>query len=137
MDEHVHWRRDFHPEDGRIIGLYQRRNPAHRETLERTTETLLDLSARLKTSSMPWFSPRYLGHMNADTLMVANLAYMATVLYNPNNVAYESAWDDVGEVTVLRSCVLTPYLAHDSTYETYWGTFLDAVREALAEGAAG
>ena len=40
---------------------------------------------------MPWFSPRYLGHMNADTLLGTNLAYMATILYNPNNVAYESA----------------------------------------------
>ena len=91
MDEHIHWRRDFHPEDPRIIGLYDRRNRAHQETLERTTESLLELSAKLKTSSMPWFSPRYLGHMNADTLLAANLAYMATILYNPNNVAYESA----------------------------------------------
>ena len=91
MDEHIHWRRDFHPEDPRIIGLYNQRNRTHRETLERTTESLLELSAKLKTSSMPWFSPRYLGHMNADTLLAANLAYMATILYNPNNVAYESA----------------------------------------------
>ena len=38
---------------------------------------------------MPWFSPRYLGQMNSDTLMAANLAWMATMLYNPNNCAYE------------------------------------------------
>lgn len=40
---------------------------------------------------MPWFSPRYLEHRNADTLLAANLAHMATILYNPNNVAYEAA----------------------------------------------
>ena len=40
---------------------------------------------------MPWFSAKYLGHMNSDILMVANLAYMATILYNPNNVAYEAS----------------------------------------------
>ena len=91
MDEHIHWRRDFHPEDPRIFRRYGERTPVHRETLERTTEALFELSSRLKTSSMPWFSPRYLGHMNADTLLGANLAYMATILYNPNNVAYESA----------------------------------------------
>ncbi|MFC7195855.1 hypothetical protein ACFQL4_16490 [Halosimplex aquaticum] len=91
MDEHIHWRRDFHPEDPRIVRQYDERNAVRRETLDRTTEVLLDLSSRLKASSMPWFSPRYLGHMNADTLMAANLAYMATILYNPNNVAYESA----------------------------------------------
>lgn len=91
MDEHIHWRRDFHPEDPRIVSPYEQRDWAHRETLERTTESLLDLSAKLKATSMPWFSPRYLGHMNADTLIAANLAHMATILYNPNNVAYESA----------------------------------------------
>ncbi|HJH27920.1 MAG TPA: tyrosine decarboxylase, partial [Methanophagales archaeon] len=60
-------------------------------TLQRTTNALLELSSKLKASSMPWFSARYLGHMNADTLMAANLAYMATILYNPNNCAYEGS----------------------------------------------
>ncbi|WP_062399167.1 hypothetical protein [Methanogenium cariaci] len=29
--------------------------------------------------------------MNSDTLAVANLAYLTTILYNPNNVAYEAS----------------------------------------------
>ena len=41
-------------------------------------------------------------------------------------------WDEIGEVAVLRSCVLTPYPAHDTTYEAYWGTFIDAMRGKLA-----
>lgn len=53
-DEHVHWRRDFHPEDPAIVGQYGGRDAAHDATLERTTEALLELSARLKTSSMPF-----------------------------------------------------------------------------------
>lgn len=91
IDEHVHWRRNFHPEDDPIADVGRRRSEAYDRTLERTTETLLELSGRLKATSMPWFSPRYLGHMNADTLMAATLAYMATILYNPNNVAYEAS----------------------------------------------
>ena len=91
IDEHVYWRRDFHPEDSPIVSRHRRRDEAYEATLERTSAVLDELSARLRATSMPWFSPRYLGHMNADTLLAANLAHMATVLYNPNNVAYESA----------------------------------------------
>ena len=91
IDEHVHWRRDFHPDDPPVIDFRQRRSEGHEATLERTSRVLDELSSRLKATSMPWFSPRYLGHMNADTLLAANLAYVATVLYNPNNVAYEAS----------------------------------------------
>jgi tyrosine decarboxylase len=91
MDEHIHWRRDFHPEDRAVVTPEEMRDKRFQKTLDRTTEILLELSAKLKNSSTPWFSTRYLGHMNSDTLMVANLAYMATVLYNPNNVTYESS----------------------------------------------
>jgi tyrosine decarboxylase len=91
MDEHMHWRRDFHPEDAEISSAHEMRGEKYQETLDRTTKVLTELSAKLKMTSMPWFSARYLGHMNSDTLMVANLAYMATLLYNPNNVAYEAS----------------------------------------------
>ena len=91
MDEHMHWRRDFHPEDPNVTSARDIRSEHFLATLDRTSEVLLDLSARLKEDSMPWFSARYLGHMNSDTLMVANLAYMATILYNPNNCAYEAS----------------------------------------------
>ncbi|MFC7195857.1 pyridoxal-dependent decarboxylase [Halosimplex aquaticum] len=45
----------------------------------------------------------------------------------------EDAWNEVGSVTVLRSCVLTPYLAYDTTYGEYWETFMGAMREHLAD----
>ncbi|MFA6530091.1 MAG: pyridoxal-dependent decarboxylase [Candidatus Micrarchaeia archaeon] len=91
MEEHMHWRRDFHPEDAEISSMHEMRSEKYQETLDRTSEVLSELSSKLKATSMPWFSARYLGHMNSDTLMVANLAYMAALLYNPNNVAYEAS----------------------------------------------
>ncbi len=91
MDEHMHWRRDFHPEDPDLSHPKDMREEVYQQTQDRITDTLLELSSRLKQTSMPWFSARYLGHMNSDTLMVANLAYMATILYNPNNCAYEGS----------------------------------------------
>ena len=91
MDEHMHWRRDFHPEDPEISSHKEIRSENYQATQDKITDALLELSAKLKQTSMPWFSARYLGHMNTDTLMVANLAYMATILYNPNNCAYEGS----------------------------------------------
>ena len=91
IEEHVHWRRDFHPRDVPIVRPSEMRQPAFLATQDRTRAILQDLSARLKETSTPWFSTRYLGHMNSDTLMVANLARMVTLLYNPNNVTYESS----------------------------------------------
>jgi len=91
IDEHVHWRRDFHPTDAPVFGPAQMRDPSFTAVQDRTRELLETLTGRLKSTSTPWFSTRYLGHMNSDTLMVANLAEIATILYNPNNVAYESS----------------------------------------------
>lgn len=91
MEEHIYWRRGFHPEDEPMISLSEQHAGDFEATLDRTSNALLELSSRLKFSSMPWFSSRYLGHMNSDTLMAANLAYMATILYNPNNCAYEAS----------------------------------------------
>ena len=91
MDEHIHWRRDFHPSDRPVVSLSEQRSDLYAESLMRTEEALLELSARLKSESVPFFSPRYLGHMISDTLMAANLGYLATILYNPNNCSYEAS----------------------------------------------
>jgi len=91
LDEHIFWRRDFHPEDKEAITLKEQSESSFQNTLEKTREVLLELSSKLKRSSEPWFSPRYLGQMNSDVLMPAVIAYMATILYNPNNCAYEGA----------------------------------------------
>jgi tyrosine decarboxylase len=91
IDEHIHWRRDFHPSDPPVASISDRRSANYEDTLMRTEEALLELSSRLKSGSIPAFSPRYLGHMLSDTLMAANLGYLATILYNPNNCSYEAS----------------------------------------------
>lgn len=87
--EHLHWRSGFHPEDSALITTVDRYTADYRDTLYRTEGILNQLSSKLKTTSVPWFSPRYLGHMNADTLMISNLAYVMAMMYNPNNCAQE------------------------------------------------
>ena len=91
VTEHMHWRSGYHPEDPEYVTTVDRYAPDYRDTLYRTEGILNQLSSKLKTTSIPWFSPRYMGHMNADTLMISNLAYVMAMMYNPNNCAQESS----------------------------------------------
>ncbi|MFH1941540.1 MAG: pyridoxal-dependent decarboxylase [bacterium] len=91
IDDHMDWRRDFHPDDKPVLTRSDEKKEDFKATLQKTKEALVELAANLQKSSVPWFSPRYLGHMTADTLMAANLGYILTLLYNPNNCAYEAS----------------------------------------------
>ncbi|MHA1713598.1 MAG: pyridoxal phosphate-dependent decarboxylase family protein [Candidatus Ranarchaeia archaeon] len=91
VDEHIHWRRNFHPYDKPSVTLWDQQLPDFKETIQEIQNKLLELSAKLKTSSMPWHSPRYLGHMTSDIMIPAVLGYITTMLYNPNNVAWEAS----------------------------------------------
>ncbi|WP_047681473.1 MULTISPECIES: pyridoxal-dependent decarboxylase [Xenorhabdus] len=91
VSEHMHWRSGFHPEDSALVTSVDRYEHNYRETLYRTEGILNQLSAKLKNTSIPFFSPRYLGHINGDTLMVSNLAYVMAMMYNPNNCSYEAS----------------------------------------------
>ena len=91
VDQHISWRQTFRPSDPYLTSTKERYANQYRETLYNTEEVLTKLSSKLQENSLPWFSPRYIGHMNSDTLMVANIAYVMTMLYNPNNCAKEAS----------------------------------------------
>jgi len=134
IEEHMHWRRNFHPEDRTVTEPRDRRSEDYQITLDRTTEVLLELSSKLKQTSMPWFSAGYLGHMNSDTLMVANLACMATTLYNPNNCAYEAstattpmeieAGEDMATMLGYDPATSWGHITCDGTIANYEGLWL-------------
>ena len=131
MDEHIYWRRDFHPDDKAAISMEEQQDADYLATLSRTQEALEELSGKLKTSSMPWFSPRYLGHMNSDVLMSATLGYLATILYNPNNCAYEGSPATTAlEIEVGRQ--LAGLMGYDTTHA--WGHITSGGTVANYEG---
>lgn len=88
--DHVFWRRNFHPEDGFVISEQEKRTPAHDEAISALSQELFGLLAELK-NGVPFFSPRYVGHMTGDLTMASLIGYFATLLYNPNNVAAEGS----------------------------------------------
>ena len=90
LRDHVHWRRGFHPEDPDPVDPYRQLEPSYLGTKARFETYHRRLLARLKRS-VPSHSPRYLAHMMGDTLLPAQVGYLAAMLYNPNNVALEGS----------------------------------------------
>ncbi len=151
ITDHIEWRQYFHPDDRKVITEAEQRRAGFLETLQKTRQALVDLAGRLQVSSTPWFSPRYLGHMNADTLMAANLGYMLTLLYNPNNCAYEGSPATTGlEIEVGRQ--LARLMGYDparawghitsggmvANYEALWvARNLKSLPRAVQEAAPG
>ncbi|MGX5376798.1 tyrosine decarboxylase [Ligilactobacillus sp. LYQ135] len=91
IDEHLGWRKNYMPQDKPLISEKEKDSAEFKETVERMKGVLDEVSTRLRSNSVPWHSPRYWGHMNSETLMPAILAYTYAMLWNGNNVAYESS----------------------------------------------
>lgn len=90
LRDHVYWRRNFHPEDPPPIPTFADQSKEYQAFVARMRGELHQLSAQLKRS-VPFFSPRYIGHMVSDLLLPGLIAHMITMPYNPNNVAEEAA----------------------------------------------
>lgn len=90
LRDHVYWRRNFHPEDPQVIPTLAMNLPEYRDTVARMSRELHQLSAALKRS-VPFSSPRYIGHMTSELLLPALVAQFMTLPYNPNNVVDEAA----------------------------------------------
>ncbi len=82
------WRRNYFPEDGVAVDSTARREAeAFRDHFD---DRLTELLARLK-HDVPFYSPRYAGHMIAEQSLPAIAGYLAAMLYNPNNVSADAA----------------------------------------------
>jgi glutamate/tyrosine decarboxylase-like PLP-dependent enzyme len=86
--DHVFWRLNFHPEDLPAVQPEEQFNPAYQTFLAHFQRELFLLLGELK-SDIPFYSPRYIGHMLADVSLPALIGYFATLLYNPNNCSWE------------------------------------------------
>lgn len=110
--DHVYWRRNFHPEDTPPIPMLAVHQPEYIDFTDRMRTELNSLTAALKRS-IPFFNPRYLGHMVSDTLLPGLLAQLVTTLYNPNNVSSEAA-----PVTLELELKVGEQLAHMLGFST-------------------
>jgi len=90
LRDHVYWRRNFHPEDPPAIPTRAAQTPEFQAFEARLRRELHLLSASLKRS-VPFHSPRYMGHMVSDVLLPGLAAQFLALPYNPNNVSADAA----------------------------------------------
>jgi glutamate/tyrosine decarboxylase-like PLP-dependent enzyme len=88
--DHVFWRRNFHPEDGFQVHDADKHEPGYQRSISILSQELMGLLGELK-AGVPFYSPRYVGHMNGELTMASLIGYFAAMLYNPNNVAAEAS----------------------------------------------
>ena len=92
IDDHLGWRKNYMTQDLPAISFDDQSEESFINTQKRMKTVLQEVSSRLRTHSVPWHTAgRYWGHMNSETLMPALLAYKFAMLWNGNNVAYESS----------------------------------------------
>ena len=115
--DHVFWRRNFHPEDGFHVTEGEKHSPDYQQAISTLSQELMGLLGELK-AGVPFFSPRYIGHMTSDLTMASLIGYFATMLYNPNNVAAEAS-----PVTTRMELEVAEQLARMIGYDvdTQWG----------------
>jgi glutamate/tyrosine decarboxylase-like PLP-dependent enzyme len=94
LRDYCYWRRNFHPEDNAYVTAADRQAEGFQNYHQVLHDHLFDMLSRLKLS-VPFFSPRYLGHMLTDLLMPGVLGYFAAMLYNQNNI-----YEEVANVTM-------------------------------------
>ncbi|KAB8255989.1 pyridoxal phosphate-dependent transferase [Aspergillus pseudonomiae] len=82
---------------------------------EKFKEAVEKTAALLGEHSIPFWHPRYQGHMCTDMTMPGLLGYFMTMIYNPNNVAVEaSPFTTVVELKVGQQlCEMFGYNIHE------------------------
>jgi len=113
IDKHIKIRQEFHPEDPVFITEDMMKSEEHKKgvrKLKNDTENFLNELQQ----SVPFFSLRYLGHMNWDTTLPAMVGYFAGLLYNQNNVAAEAS-----PVTTMLEIEVGKDLCHMLGYKDY------------------
>ena len=117
LRDHVFWRRNYHPGDGIAIREIDKRQEGYEETVAALTQALTGLLAELKRD-VPFFSGRYKGHMIGEQTIASQIGYFATMLYNPNNIAFE-----ISPVTTRLELEVAEQLARMIGYDpaAHWG----------------
>lgn len=90
VDDYVFWRRNYHPKDPPAIAYRALQGRSAHAYRGRFHQQLFELISDLKLD-VPFFSPRYMAHMVSEVAMPGLVAYLATMLYNPNNVSLEAS----------------------------------------------
>ncbi|PKK54960.1 hypothetical protein CI102_213 [Trichoderma harzianum] len=84
-------RQNLYHDDPEFITSSMMQASTYTESIDELRGYVNTLSEKLALHSIPFWSPRYNAHMNMDVALPSIIGYMATMMYNPNNVATEAS----------------------------------------------
>jgi len=126
LRDYLHWRKNYFPGDRILINKSMQRG--FEDQHDRFSQKVHEMMAELRRN-FPFYSPRYIAHMLADTTLPSILGYIAGMLYNPNNVTPEAApvtvdWEIEAANAVLKMLGYTtppppPTTSDESPLEYY------------------
>lgn len=94
-------RQAYFPEDGKFITEKTQQSAEYVKNTTQIAAAVETAAKLLGKHSVPFWNPRYEGHMTTDVNMPGLLGYFMTMLYNPNNVTLEvSPLTTVAEIEV-------------------------------------
>lgn len=117
LRDYCHWRKNFHPEDETYVKYKEHLSDGYKEFIQDLKDNLEILNSKLKIS-VPFFHPRYLGHMNTDITIPALLGYFSAMLYNQNNIVKESSTITSNLETEAVKLLIKMFKMNE---ETAWG----------------
>jgi hypothetical protein len=91
IDSHLAARVEYELEDARHISRRMKNEPSFLDAQDRLERALNMVLTKMKDLTPPFFSSRYFGHMIWETTIPSIVGNFATLLYNPNNCAYEAS----------------------------------------------
>ncbi|CAG8734348.1 8858_t:CDS:2, partial [Racocetra fulgida] len=81
----------FDTEDPNFITSEMQNSKEFKTNMDYFRSQLNKLLEKLNERTVPFWSPRYMGHMVTETTMPSNLGYVAALQYNQNNIATEGS----------------------------------------------
>ncbi|KAF8182752.1 pyridoxal phosphate-dependent transferase [Mycena galopus ATCC 62051] len=125
LDSQGNVRRQYHADDGDFITTSMKESAVFQTSANAMKQGVFELTQTLNRYSVPFFSPRYIGHMCMETSVPALVGYLTTISFNPNNVAFEaSPITTLLELQVGQDlCTMLGYPANDAEGQeiTPWG----------------
>jgi len=88
ISDYIHWRRNYFPKDKTLI---RRRDQSElRDEFDKLYDNIFNMLGEMRRN-FPFYSPRYIAHMQSEVTLPSLLGFIMGLLYNPNNVSSESS----------------------------------------------
>ncbi|ESK85823.1 pyridoxal-dependent decarboxylase domain protein [Moniliophthora roreri MCA 2997] len=116
-------RNSYYPEDPPFIPHEVQVSSAFQTQMKKLTYGVTHLAEKLSRHHVPFWNPRYNGHMTNDTTLPGIAGYLTAMLFNPNNVAAEASplTTQIEYLVGQELCEMVDYNVIENGQPRAWG----------------